>query len=271
MISTDPSAAVANDMKIRQPIGGFTRELGRRTNRERPVMTQAPDQATNVARKKKSKMPLLIIGVITLTFTGVYAVAKFKKEQSAAARAPKVAALSDLDSLMPGKATPATLPVGGQRATSVKPLTPPDPPVLHSEYAQVQLNVAQIQGSIDALKESQSAMNTDVATLREEQQKLARLMASKQVAIARAKSKVVPRLKAVSPPIPPVSASILSIDSWDGRPSVSVSQGNQIKFLNEGDAIGGHVLKSADGRKQQAEFMTPDGQARRVRVRENAQ
>lgn len=57
------------------------------------------------------------------------------------------------------------------------------------------------------------------------------------------------------------TARVLAVDVWDGHPSVVVEHGREIRFLGEGDSVGGYVLKKADGPSQQALFLAPAADA----------
>lgn len=270
MSPANQNAAIADKDQVREPVDGFTRAPGQRPGMTRPGITQMPGQEGMPLKKKKSKAPLLILSAMALTFIGVFGAAQYQNSHKAPSKAPEVAAVSGLESLLPGQAAPASMPASGQVAPAAKPLTPPDPPVLRSEFSQLQATVDQMQKSITSIQETQSAIRAESSALHDELEKLSKSVSAQRHAAARAKPKVEAKVETPAP-APQPSANVLSVDSWDGRQSVSVSQGGQIKFLNEGDSIGGYVLKSADGRKQQAEFVTPDGQSRRVRASEAGQ
>ena len=59
---------------------------------------------------------------------------------------------------------------------------------------------------------------------------------------------------------PDVQAQLLSVDTWDGRPSVVVASGQQTRVLQPGDSINGITLKHADPVSGRATFSTGTGQ-----------
>ena len=59
---------------------------------------------------------------------------------------------------------------------------------------------------------------------------------------------------------PDVQARLLSVDTWDGRPSVVVASGQQTRILQPGDSINGITLKHADPVSGRATFSTGTGQ-----------
>ena len=59
---------------------------------------------------------------------------------------------------------------------------------------------------------------------------------------------------------PDVQARLLSVDTWDGRPSVVVASGQQTRILQPGDRINGITLKHADPVSGRATFSTGTGQ-----------
>ena len=61
-------------------------------------------------------------------------------------------------------------------------------------------------------------------------------------------------------PAPELQARLLSVDSWDGRPSVVVASGTQTRILQPGDSLNGITLKHADPVSGRATFTTGTGQ-----------
>jgi hypothetical protein len=56
------------------------------------------------------------------------------------------------------------------------------------------------------------------------------------------------------------STRLLAVDTWNGVPNVSISQGQEVRFLSEGDATPeGLVLRKADPGTQRAVFQLPSG------------
>ncbi len=64
---------------------------------------------------------------------------------------------------------------------------------------------------------------------------------------------------AASAPQPAPISSVLAVDTWDGKASVSIRQGGSVRFLAVGDALGDAVLQRADADRQQVEFVTAKG------------
>lgn len=227
---------------------------------ESPAVTQFPRSSTSNT-KKKSKWPLMMAIAVALAFTGGASYSIYKKNYSLPKALTSLAGPTDPEQPISATSTTA-LPI-------VAPILPVDPPVLYSEFSKLELAVKQMAVSISSIQDSHANLSQQYSELRDEQEKLAKTLVARRPA-ARPKLKPEPKVE-VTPAVQQPSAQVLSIDSWDGRKSVSVSQGGQIKFLNEGDSIGGYVLKKADGSAQQADFVTPDGQTKRVRAIEGSQ
>lgn len=57
--------------------------------------------------------------------------------------------------------------------------------------------------------------------------------------------------------------TVLSVDTWNGRPSVSVQVGTEVRFFSEGDMVADALLRRADPTTQRVEFVgTSDVPAR---------
>ena len=52
---------------------------------------------------------------------------------------------------------------------------------------------------------------------------------------------------------------LLSVDSWNGRPSVAVRNGATVQFIGEGDRAGAYTLQRAEQGSQRATFADPAG------------
>lgn len=53
---------------------------------------------------------------------------------------------------------------------------------------------------------------------------------------------------------------VLSVDTWNGRPSVSILVGADVRFIAEGDVVGSAYVKRADPANQRVDFV-PTGSA----------
>lgn len=204
---------------------------------------------------KKSLILLIVIAVAIALFV----LNQIKNGNVVSGKKTDRGSVSELNMLLPVRSPSpsAEIPAAAKAATA-KPQIPLDPPVLHSEFDVMKASLDEINNSIAALMDGLRESNADIEALREEQKKLARSVARNWAVTARAKD------KQVATPAPINTATVLSVDSWNGRQSVSVSQGGQIKFINQGDSIGGFVLKGADLTKQQVEFSTPDGRTSKI-------
>lgn len=49
---------------------------------------------------------------------------------------------------------------------------------------------------------------------------------------------------------------VLSVDTWNGRPSVSVQVGTEVRFFSEGDVVANTLVRKADPSTQRVEFVS---------------
>jgi hypothetical protein len=52
---------------------------------------------------------------------------------------------------------------------------------------------------------------------------------------------------------------VLSLDSWNGRPSVSVQVGSEVRFFSEGDVVANALVRRADPATQRVKFVSASG------------
>jgi len=55
------------------------------------------------------------------------------------------------------------------------------------------------------------------------------------------------------------SPKVLSVDTWNGRPSVSVQVGAEVRFFSEGDVVANALVHRADPATQRVEFVSVSG------------
>jgi hypothetical protein len=74
-----------------------------------------------------------------------------------------------------------------------------------------------------------------------------------------------PPKSAVSAPLvngPGSPTQLVSVDLWNGAPSVAIAEGQSVRFLSPGDVTTqGLVVKSADPAAQKVTFQTPSGES----------
>ena len=127
-----------------------------------------------------------------------------------------------------------------------------DQAAIHTAIDQLTTDFKSLSGRFDRVENDLASIKT---TLAEQHTKAA----SEVRPVTRPRSLAKTKQAAAEKPTAP-NIGLLSIDTWDGRPSVSVSQGQEIRFVNEGDALGnGYVLKQADSKKQKAVFVPQSG------------
>lgn len=106
--------------------------------------------------------------------------------------------------------------------------------------ARLERDVSAIAASVAQMKEAQEQRAAAAAAARSQARRVARA-AARPVAAASA---------------PRPAAQLLSIDMWDGKPSVVIGSSDRpdVRFLREGDQQAGVTVRQADPRRQRAVF-----------------
>lgn len=236
----------------------------------------------NVTRSRPFKAPLLALTAIAASFALIYEGATYynhhhrKMSTNVPAQASKGVDSSLLGPLgaTTQPAPPVAAPTQGSAPTDVAQQQPHAvgsaagigaPGQGHSAAGPSQ-ELQNLRDKLDVLNDALETMQSKVEQLQTDvgdmHGKLTKLLRPHVVRHPKVtEPKPVPQVQQEAPP---PSARVMSVDIWGGRPSVSVSQGGEIKFLNEGDSLNGFVLKDANPKSQQAEFATPAGGSRRV-------
>jgi hypothetical protein len=117
---------------------------------------------------------------------------------------------------------------------------------LQQQSQEAQQRIGQVEADLAALK--QQFEKSHAAKVNAERQ--AREL-SRQLRVARS--------VATEPPAVPQLPRILSVDIWNGRPSVSVQVGSEVRFIAEGDTVADAHLRKADPATQRVEFVSASG------------
>lgn len=185
-------------------------------------------------------------------------------------------------------ATGATVPVPAQRAeeravaTALEdPLEPQDTPsqaplVQPATPGSLQATVDNLAAKFDNVLQSVETALTGLESQNQEIEALKTEMEQLKAQVARASAPSRPsgspvrrapvsrQPQAQTPPrADAAAAQLLSVDLWDGKPSVVVGRwseaGNEVRFLQEGDAQGRVKVKEADVDGQRAVIATERG------------
>ena len=123
--------------------------------------------------------------------------------------------------------------------------------------------VEQVVQGQKAQEERDAKMQADLDSLKQE---IARLQSRRTAANHAAHAPVRPQVPQQPTPVAAAedSAQLLSVDVWDGKPSVVVGRGRgrdtDVRFLNEGDTQGRVTVKKADVGSQRAILSTGKGE-----------
>jgi hypothetical protein len=154
-----------------------------------------------------------------------------------------------------GPIAPAS--TGASNAVAPRDVPPPIAPqlqALSSAYEQQQQHAR-------ATDERLSQLEAELASLRQQVQRsrVAQLKAHRQAqALARQlrTARAAAETQAVHEAL---AAKVLSVDTWAGRPSVSVQVGNEVRFIAEGEVVANALLRKADPATQRVEFVSAAG------------
>jgi hypothetical protein len=141
------------------------------------------------------------------------------------------------------------------------------PPVAIEEQADIARQLADLKSAYDRLSQQSretdqrlDRIEADVAELKQQFDRSRAAQAKTQRrARALAQQLRAAQAAATEAPAAPQLPSILSVDTWDGRPSVSVQTGTEIRFLAEGDTVDSALLRKADPATQRVEFVSATG------------
>jgi hypothetical protein len=193
---------------------------------------------------------------------------------------PSVAARSDVPSLSPPPAkvavAPAT-PSAPQNIAQTAGLT-----AVLIDPAQNFAAIRAVEARLDDLSKQVGALAEDIKTLiaghtqsKEQLAQLTERVRNAPAAVVAAARPAPPRypVARVAAPRPAQPATVhapnnlVSVDLWNGTPSVAISEGDHIRFMSPGDVTAqGLTVKKADPTSQQVTFAMPSGDEVTARV-----
>lgn len=136
----------------------------------------------------------------------------------------------------------------------VPPAIAPQLQALSSAYEQLQQHARATDERLSQLEAELASLRQQVQTSRAAQLKAhrqAQALAT-QLRTARAAAETQAVHQAPAP-------KVLSVDTWAGRPSVSVQVGAEVRFFAEGDLVANALIRKADPATQQVEFVSAAG------------
>jgi hypothetical protein len=136
----------------------------------------------------------------------------------------------------------------------VLPAIAPSLQALSSAYEQLQQHARATDERLSQLEAELASLRQQVQTSRAAQLKAHRQAQAlaRQLRTARAAAETQAVHQAPAP-------KVLSVDTWAGRPSVSVQVGNEVRFFAEGDVVANALLRKADPATQRVEFVSAAG------------
>ena len=157
----------------------------------------------------------------------------------------------------------AGTPAAAISAASAPPAqaAPETPAVLAQQLTELERAYARLLDRAQQAEQRIERIETDVTQLRHqlEMSRAAQTRAQRQSkALAR---QLRATRAATSAQAGQPSPAVLSVDTWNGRPSVSVQVGSEVRFVSEGDLVGSALVRRADPATQRVEFVGLSGPA----------
>jgi hypothetical protein len=135
------------------------------------------------------------------------------------------------------------------------------PPAIAPQLQALSSAYEQLQQHARATDERLSQLEAELASLRQQVQRsrVAQLTAHRQAQALAAQLRTA-RAAAETQAVHQAPApKILSVDTWAGRPSVSVQVGAEVRFFAEGDLVANALIRKADPTTQRVEFVSAAG------------
>ena len=135
------------------------------------------------------------------------------------------------------------------------------PPAIAQQLQTLSTAYEQLQRQSRATDERLHQLEADLASLRQqvEESRVAQLEAHRQAQML-ARQLHTARAAAQTQAVQQAQATrVISVDTWDGRPSVSVQMGSEVRFFSEGDVVARALLRKADPTTQRVEFVNAAG------------
>ncbi len=181
------------------------------------------------------------------------------KMKSANANAPSVNGLTLLPATAMTAANTATLPANSMVTTPASNISNVVSADTAPQLNRLSEQLGQLQLLVNQLSDVSGQLNQRIAQLDERLPKVAAKQVSTPTIARRAFVK--PSLTVTAPvamnALPNDVPMLVAVDSWDGRPSVSIRTARGIVFASEGDQVEGWQLVSTNARAQRAEFYRP--------------
>ena len=125
--------------------------------------------------------------------------------------------------------------------------SPPAAPNLTQRFDQLDTALSGAQASLDQQGEAIAALQRSIADL-------AGTFKAAQAVKSAAKSAARRVRRPVARAPETARGEVLSVDTWNGQPVVTVAQGGTLHFLRTGERLGGLTLTGADAATQRARF-----------------
>jgi hypothetical protein len=157
--------------------------------------------------------------------------------------------------------SPAPARLASRAASSAAPRAAPDASgAITRQLAELKAAYERLVQQSHEADERIAQVEADLAGLKQQVEKsqAAHAKAQRQ---ARQLARQLHATKAAAPETPALQQppTVLSVDTWNGRPSVSVQVGAEVRFLAEGDTVANALLRKADPATQQVEFVSTSG------------
>jgi TolA-binding protein len=148
-------------------------------------------------------------------------------------------------------------------AAAAQPPSPPTPvptvaPVIPAELVELKSTTDRQTHQLLEVEQRLSQFEADVAELRaqarERRASFVRPQRSARTSSTAPRASAQEAQPAADPP-----PTVLSVDTWNGQPSVSVLVDGELRFVSEGDRVGRRLVRQADAQTQRIHFSPISG------------
>lgn len=170
---------------------------------------------------------------------------------------PIVAGTIGLASSTGARAAPATpaVPAPSTASGATARIAPEVPAAISRQLTELNTACERLMRQSQETDQRLDRIEADVAELRQQFEKShAAQVKAQQQARAMARQLRVAQAVATEARAVQQQPRVLSVDSWNGRPSVSVQVGAEVRFFSEGDVVANALVRRADPATQRVEF-----------------
>lgn len=153
-------------------------------------------------------------------------------------------------------ATPA-VPASSAASGAMAGVAPEVPAAMARQLAELRSAHERLMQQSQETVQRLDRIEADVAELKQqfEKNQAAQAKAQRQARTLTRQLRVAQAAATEARAVQQLPPRVLSVDTWNGRPSVSVQVGTEVRFFSEGDMVANALLRRADPTTQRVEFV----------------